>query len=305
MMTVSMEIDWQSWCAGISGRTVVTGVLAWPVEHSLSAPMQNAAFASLGLNWVYVPFAVRPEELGTAIAGLRVMGIRGANVTIPHKSAVIEFLDEVDETAAMLGAANTIDVCEGRLTGYNTDGPGFIASIAETGREVAGKAITIIGAGGAARAIAAAVLRGAARRLSIINRTPEKAEMLVGLVADVRGAAEVSAVGLGGAAAEEAVREAEIVVDCTSVGMYPHTDVPPVVPAEWLHDGQLVCDLTYNPRRTVLLKAAESRGAATLDGTGMLVHQGAIAFEQWTGMPGPVGAMRAALLGALQRRSPA
>ncbi len=293
--------DWQSWCAGLNGQTTVTGVFGWPVKHSLSPPMHNAAFAALGLNWAYIPFPVRPEELGTAIAGVRALGMRGVNVTIPHKGAVIEFLDELDQTAATLQAANTIDICEGKLTGYNTDGPGFIASLREIGWVAAGRAVTMIGAGGSARSVAAAVLREGAERLSIINRTPAKAEALAKLLTTGQ-AAEIATAGLDGAQAEEWVRAAEIVIDCTSVGMYPHVDVAPVVPAEWLHQGQLVCDLTYNPRHTVLLEAAQQRGAETLDGTGMLVHQGAIAFAQWTGQAAPVEVMRQALLNALQQR---
>ncbi|GAH81956.1 unnamed protein product, partial [marine sediment metagenome] len=190
---------------------------------------------------------------------------------------------------------------EGKLTGYNTDGPGFIASMREIGWAATGRAVTIIGAGGSARSVAAAVLREKARRLSLINRTPAKAEALAELLTGGQ-AAEITTAGLTAPQAEEWVREAEIVVDCTSVGMYPHVDVAPVVPAGWLHGGQLVCDLTYNPRHTVLLKAAQHRGAETLDGTGMLVHQGAIAFEQWTGEAAPVEIMRQALLNALQRR---
>ncbi len=301
MMTMDAQPDWQSWCAGLNGKTTVTGVFGWPVEHSLSPPMHNAAFAALGLNWAYVPFPVQPEELRAAIAGVRALGIRGVNVTIPHKSAAIEFLDELDDVAATLEAANTIDVCDGRLTGYNTDGPGFVASMREIGWSAAGRAVTIIGAGGSSRAVAAAVLREQAGRLSIINRTPAKAEALALLLSSGQ-AAQITTAGLAAAHAEEWVREAEIVVDCTSVGMYPHVDVAPVVPAGWLHEGQLVCDLTYNPRHTVLLKVAQQRGAETLDGTGMLVHQGAIAFEQWTGQPAPIEIMRQALLNALQQR---
>ena len=302
MMIVSTGPDWQSWCGNMDGKTTVTGVFGWPVEHSLSPPMHNAAFATLGLNWVYVPFAVRPEELGAAIAGVRALGVRGINVTIPHKGAVIEFLDELDETAAALQAANTIDMSGGKLVGYNTDGPGFVASMREIGWSVSGRAATIIGAGGASRSIAAAMLRENVARLSIINRTVAKAEALAELVSVAGGEAEVLWGGLAGSAAEQHVRDADIVIDCTSVGMYPHHEVAPVVAEEWLHEGQLVCDLTYNPLETTLLRAARGRGAEVLDGTGMLVHQGAVAFEQWTGEVAPVAAMRSALLASLQRR---
>ncbi len=303
MMTLSGAVDWHSWCGNMDGNTTVTGIFGWPVEHSLSPPMHNTAFATLGLNWVYVPFAVRPEELDAAIAGVRALGIRGVNVTIPHKGAVIEFLDELDETATALQAANTIDVSGGKLVGYNTDGPGFVASMQEVGWSASGRAVTIIGAGGASRSIAAAMLRENIARLSIINRTAARAEALAELVSVGIGDVEITWGGLSDSQAEQYVSDAEIVIDCTSVGMYPHEDVAPVVPEEWLHQGQLVCDLTYNPLETTLLRAAKERGAEGLNGTGMLVHQGAIAFEQWTGEPAPVDAMRRALVTSLQRRT--
>lgn len=297
---MSAQPDWHEWCESISGATTVTGVFGWPVRHTLSPPMHNAAFAALGLNWAYVPFGVHPDALATAIAGIDALGIRGVNVTIPHKAAVVEYLDKLDPMAEMLEAVNTVDVCDGRLSGYNTDGPGFVASMHEIGWSAEGRAVTIIGAGGSSRAVAYALLLDKPGRLSIINRTPEKAETMARLLAeiapaDVEAAGDITVGGLTGKVAEQLVRDADIIVDCTSVGMYPDVDVAPVVPPEWLHEGQLVCDLTYNPRQTVLLDAARRHGAATLDGTGMLVHQGAIAFEKWTSQQAPVEVMRQAL----------
>lgn len=294
--------DWQNWCAGLDGNTKVVGVFGWPVEHSLSTPMHNAAFATLGLNWVYVPFPVVPEELGAAIDGARALGIRGINVTIPHKHAITAFVDVLDETASAVEAANTIDIRDGILTAYNTDGPGFVASMREIGWTARGLSVTLVGAGGVARAIAAAMVGEGASRISILNRTVEKAEALIELVGESASGVEMTAGGLEGPSAKMAVGEADVVVDCTSVGMYPYVNVAPVVPQEWLHDRQLVCDLTYNPRETVLLRAGRAQGAAILDGTGMLVHQGAIAFEIWTEQAAPVGVMREALLGALSAR---
>jgi len=195
-------------------------------------------------------------------------------------------------------------VADDGLHGYNTDGPGFVASMAEKGWSPGGRQVAIVGAGGSARSVAASMVYGDAVSVTIVNRTGEKALALAELVRPlcVGRACRVEACGLDEAAARDAVTRADIVVDCTSVGMHPHTDVEPVVPAEWLHEGQLVCDLTYNPRETVLLTAAAARGAETLEGAGMLVHQGAIAFEHWTGVPAPVETMRSALLAALERR---
>ncbi|MHB8995811.1 MAG: shikimate dehydrogenase [Armatimonadota bacterium] len=286
---------------GLNGETRVAGVIGWPVRHSLSPPMHNAAFAALGLNWVYVPFAVEPERIAGAVEAIRALDLVGLNVTIPHKLAVLPHLDEISDTARVLGAVNTIVNAEGRLVGHNTDGAGFLRSLREIGGEVAGKRVALIGAGGSSRAVALAVCQAGATRLTIINRTVAKAEALVEMVAAALPDAKAEAVALEGPEAEGAVRDAQVLIDSTAVGMYPHHEVEPVVPAGWLHREQTICDLTYNPRRTVLLQAAEAAGAGTLDGTGMLVHQGALAFEYWTGQPAPVEAMRKALLRGLEK----
>lgn len=283
----------------LNGETRVAGVIGWPVRHSLSPPMHNAAFAALGLNWVYVPFAVAPERIAEAMAAVRALDLVGLNVTIPHKLAAVAHMDEISDDARVLGAVNTIVNRDGRLIGHNTDGPGFLRSLREIGEDVAGREVVLIGAGGSARSVALAVCRAGATRLSIVNRTVAKAEAVVALLREALPGVAAEAVALEGQQAEASVRGAQVIIDSTAVGMYPHHVVDPVVPATWLHGGQVVCDLTYNPRETVLLKAAVAAGARTLDGTGMLVHQGALAFEYWTGEPAPVEAMRAALWRAL------
>jgi shikimate dehydrogenase len=219
----------------------------------------------------------------------------GINVTIPHKQAIVEYLDELDQTARDLEAVNTVHNRDGYLYGYNTDGPGLVRALAEAETDVRGKRVVVVGAGGSARAVAFAVARAGAAELSLLNRTVSRAEELAALLADRANYPNARAFPLQGTESRQMVEAAEVIVDCTSVGMHPNTDVPPVVPAEWIHEGQVVCDLTYNPRETVLLKAARARGARAVDGTGMLVHQGAIAFEIWTGKPAPVETMRKAL----------
>jgi shikimate dehydrogenase len=296
-----MIADLGRWAQGLNGETRVAGVIGWPVRHSLSPPMQNAAFAALGLNWVYVPFAVAPERVGEALGALRGLDLAGLNVTIPHKAAVLPYLDELAPGARLLGGANTIVHREGRLVGYSTDGEGFLRSLQEAGEEVAGKRVTLIGAGGSARAVGLALCQAGVAGLTVLNRTVEKAEGLVAALAEMAPGSQVAAGGLGEAGARAAVSEAEIVIDSTAVGMYPHQEVAPVVPGEWLQPGQRVCDLTYNPRETVLLKAARAQGARTLDGTGMLIYQGALALELWTGQVAPVAVMREALLERLER----
>ncbi|MBC7288215.1 MAG: shikimate dehydrogenase [Armatimonadetes bacterium] len=287
----------------ITGATRVVGVIGWPVAHSLSPPMHNAAFGHLGMDWVYVAFPVAPEYVPEAVGGVRGLGVAGINVTIPHKQAVVEHLDELDQTAADLEAVNTIHNADGRLKGYNTDGPGLVRSLEEAGFSVAGKRIAVIGAGGSARAVVFALARAGASYIAILNRTVERAVALADMVREKCGYGSAEPLPLVGPSSQRAVESADAVVDCTSVGMHPNVDVAPVVPPEWLHAGQVVCDLTYNPRETVLLKAAKRRGAVAVDGTGMLVHQGAIAFEIWTGREAPVEIMRAALLRALDKRS--
>ena len=285
----------------LSGETRVVGVIGWPVRHSLSPPMHNAAFAVLGLNWVYVPFSVDPERIAEAMAAVRALDLAGLNVTIPHKLAVLPYLDEISDDARLLGAVNTVVPREGRLLGYNTDGQGFLRSLEATGEPISGSAVVLIGAGGSARAVALALARAGAASLTVVNRTLERAQAVVELLRSAELCGAYQALALDDPRAAAAVGEAGVVVDSTAVGMYPHHEVEPVIPSRWLHGGQVVCDLTYNPRETVLLRAAAAAGARTLDGTGMLVHQGALALEYWTGREAPAAAMRAALLACLAR----
>lgn len=285
----------------LDGSTKVVGVIGWPVGHSLSPPMHNAAIAQLGLNWVYVPFAVRPDGLEQAIAGARALGIVGLNVTVPHKQGVAGLVDELDDIARNLGAVNTIVNRDGRLFGYNTDGDGFVRSLRQAGEPIEGRRAAVVGAGGAARSVVYALARSGAAAVTILNRTPQRAHQVAQLI---RKHCEVPvyAFDLNTARARDAVSNADLLIDATPVGMFPKTDVPPVVPAEWLHGDHCVCDLVYTPRDTTLLKAARRKKARTIEGAGMLVYQGAIALELWSGTDAPVSAMHDALLGALQRR---
>ncbi len=282
----------------LRGTTKLVGVIGFPVEHSLSPPMHNAAFRQLGMDWAYVAYRVEPERVPDAIQGLVALGMVGLNVTIPHKQAAAAHVDDLDPAARALQSVNTIHNVAGKLKGYSTDGPGFVRSVEETGATLPGKAVTLIGAGGSARAVAHALVSAGVGGLTLVARRPQKAEEVARVVTESTGR-PVAVLDLAADAAREAARGSDVVIDSTSVGMYPKVDVPPVIPADWLRPGQLVCDLTYNPRETCLLKAARHAGADTLDGTGMLVHQGAIAFEIWTGVPAPVETMREALLRAL------
>jgi shikimate dehydrogenase len=284
----------------VSGNTKVIGVFGFPVEHSLSPAMHNAAIAALRLAFIYVPFKVLPDQIGPAIQSLRSLGIVGINLTIPHKERVLPFLDEITDEARDVGAVNTVHCVEGRLLGDNTDGRGFYEPLRELGVTVAGKRVVVLGAGGAARAVVFRLAREGAQ-ITLANRTRERAERLALAVAEA---------GLGRATVQtttlertpelaDAIAGAELLVHTTRVGMIPETDVLPPVPLEAFHPNLLVYDLVYNPVETLLLKQAQARGCRTLTGVKMLVYQGAAAFQRWTGHWPPTDVMEQAVLRGL------
>jgi shikimate dehydrogenase len=275
----------------ITGTTQVVGIFGYPVEHSSSPAMHNAAFSQLGLDYVYVPFEVRPGDLERAVDALRAMNIAGVNLTIPHKEAVIPFLDEVSEEVSLIGAANTIKVENGKLMGFNTDAQGFLESLQENRIEPRGTKVLVIGAGGASRAVVCALTQAEVSELTIANRTLERAEELAGKMNEL--AKNIKCVRLSDISAE--VENVDLIVNTTSVGMKP--DDPPLLDAEVIRPEHKVVDIIYNPPETPLLRSARLRGAATLNGMGMLVNQGAISFEIWTGVAPPRELMRKILEG--------
>lgn len=283
----------------ISGATRVCGVIGCPVEHSLSPAMHNAAITELGLDFIYVPFRVEPADLPRAIGGMRAFGIRGLNATIPHKEAIVPLLDDVDDAARALGAVNTVWNDGGVLRGSNTDGLGFAAPLAAMGFDCGGKRALVIGAGGAARAVIYRLLKDGAR-VTIANRSVDRARAVAAQIGSAAGMPCAAVIDMGDAGALGAhASAADLVVNATSVGMSPRSDVPPVVPAEWLHGGQVVYDLVYRPLETSLLGAAAAAGAVTIDGVDMLVHQGAAALRWWSGADPPIDVMRQAVLEGL------
>ncbi|MFN3689438.1 MAG: shikimate dehydrogenase [Fimbriimonadales bacterium] len=264
--------------------TQLTGVLGCPVRHSLSPAMHNAAFRALGLNWVYLAFETPPESLPMAVAGMRGLGIRGLNLTVPHKEAVIPLLDTLTDTARRIGAVNTLFWDKGQLVGDNTDAEGFLRALRESGVEPAGQTVLILGAGGAARAVAYA-LASLGCRLILANRTLERARALA-------EAFHAQATPMHQESLRKIVPAVNGIVNCTALGMTPNTETTPPVDWELVPETAWICDLVYRPLRTRLLREAESRGLKTIDGLGMLIHQGALAFERWTGQPAPLEAMR-------------
>ena len=282
----------------ISGKTRVCGVIGDPIEHTMSPVMHNAAFKELDIDYLYVPFRVRKEELGKAVEGMRALNIRGLNVTIPHKVAIIPFLDKLDPLVEKIGAVNTIVNDDGVLTGYNTDASGFLQALLERGIEPEGKNIVILGAGGASRAISF-ILAERGANLVILNRQLELdwAEELARRISQVFKK-EVNALELSKENLSSVLDKANILVNATSVGMSPDVDETPV-PAKLLKPELIVFDVVYNPIKTRLLREAEATGAQTIGGLYMLVWQGAIAFEKWTGLKAPLDLMKREAIKAL------
>lgn len=278
------------------------GIIGYPIGHSLSPVFQQAALDACGIDAQYLAYPVAPDEVGQFVNGLRQPGIMGINVTVPHKEAVMSFLDEIDDWATEAGAVNTIVNRQGRLTGHNTDGYGFLRALREgAGFEPAGRRVLILGAGGAARGVVLALAREGVGSLAIANRTPARAENLAELAQNRDITAQ--AIPLSGTALTEAAAAAELIVNCTTVGMThgPGEDATPLsgdaIPAT-----ALVYDLVYNPPETRLLREAARAGAATLGGIEMLVYQGAASFEMWLERPAPAPVMLEAAIAAMQSR---
>ena len=283
----------------ISGKTRVCAIIGDPVEHSLSPVMHNAAFKELGLNLVYVAFTVTPKELKTAISSARSLGLRGLNVTMPHKNAVMNYLDEVDTTAKSIGAVNTILNNQGKLIGYNTDGNGAMIALQENGVYPEKKKMLLLGAGGTAKAIAYQAAQDV-DELVILNRTPEKAKELAEVLQKNFGK-KVKGGTLSSAILEEELETTDILVNATSVGMNPDVNRSPV-PSNLLKRDLCVMDIIYNPTETRLVMDAKAAGAKVVSGVEMLIYQGAVAFEVWTNCPAPVDVMRKAVLNELEKQ---
>jgi len=283
----------------INGATRLVGVFGFPVEHSLSPAMHNAAFAALNLPFVYLPFRVPPEQLKSALLGLSSLGIVGVNLTIPHKQAALSLVDIVTDEAAEVGAVNTVHCTPEGLVGDNTDGLGFYTPLKETNREFAGTRALVLGAGGAARSVVFRLAREGVA-VALLNRTLDHAAALAMSVRSA-GYEDVSVLDYADTAGiREALHEASLVVNTTRVGMFPESDGVPELPLEKLSGSQLVYDLVYNPVKTRLLEEAEKRGCETMTGVKMLVYQGAAAFERWTGMWPPTAVMESAVLRGLE-----
>lgn len=269
--------------------TQVAAVIGWPVRHSVSPAMHNAAFDALGLDWVYVALEVDPAEVGRAFDGVRVLGFGGLSVTMPHKAAALAAVDDATPAALAIGAVNTVvRRRDGSLLGHNTDGAGFLASLSEEGFEPDGRSCLVVGGGGAARAVVHALASAGAGEVVVVNRSPDRADATASL------AGAVGRVGSAGDAAS-----ADLVVNATPLGLAGSGAASLPLDPGLLGSSQFVVDLVPNPAVTAFMEAARARGATAVGGLGMLVHQGALAFELWTGRQAPVEVMRDAARRAL------
>jgi len=277
-----------------SGATKIVRLIGYPVEHSKSPLMHNAAFQSLGLDFVYVLLSVKGPDLKEAVTDLRAANVAGANVTIPYKEEVIKYLDEITPEAMFIDAVNTIHNRKGKLIGYNTDGQGFITSLLTDGKvRLEGQRVFLIGAGGAGKAIAVKLAERGVERLVITDKIGEKAESLVSRLQENIPDCPVYAVAMTGREFAKDISESTLLINATPVGM--NEGDPCVIDPDYLHKDLFIYDVVYN-RETPLIVEAKKRGIKALSGIGMLIHQGAASFEIWTGHKAPIEVMKNKIL---------
>jgi shikimate dehydrogenase len=282
----------------ISGKTRVCGVIGDPIEHSLSPIMHNAAFQALDLDYMFLAFKVKSACVEDAVNGMRALNIRGLNVTMPHKKTVMESLDRIDLSAQIINSVNTILNKENLLFGFNTDGIGAVKALKENGVALKGRKVLLLGAGGAARAIAYSIAKEA-DELAVLNRTVKDAQALARLVEKATNKRIVAA-SLEPEDIDANLQDSDILINATSVGMKPRPDETPV-PIELLRSNLAVMDIVYNPLETKLARDAKALGAKVVSGVEMLIYQGAASFEIWTGKSAPVEVMRKAVLTHLEK----
>lgn len=264
----------------ITGKTKPIGILGWPIEHSLSPHLHNTVFRELNLKYIYIPLPVHPLQLKEAIQGLKSMGFVGANVTIPHKVAVMEYLDEIHETAKKIGAVNTIVIKNGKAIGYNTDGDGFIRALKKNHVVLPNVHTILLGAGGAARSVICGLIYSGAKKITVASRDKKKTQ---DFVQSFSNEIEISAYGWQEEEFLKTFSSCDLLINSTPIGMSGHSQE--LLPVRWekLSTAATVCDLIYNPPLTEFLAVARNRGHQIINGEGMLVEQAALAFEYWTG----------------------
>jgi len=276
--------------ARVDVNTKLVGLLGNPLGHSLSPAMHNRAFEVLGLNFFYMPIEVTPENLEAVTRGISKMNFAGYNVTIPHKIRILEHLDHIDELARAIGAVNTVTIQGGVSTGHNTDGEGYVRSLeTEAGISVREKTLFVVGCGGAARAIAMTLAFRGAGKIFLCNRTEQKARDLAAEI-NAKAGPCCEAIRMEPSAMKSVIGQAHVLINATNIGMRPDEDRMPL-DAGLIPEGIVVSDIVYNPLKTKLLQTGEDKGCPLVSGLGMLVYQGAVAFQMWTGAKPPVDEM--------------
>jgi len=273
-------------------KAELVGAFGHPIAENPTGVMQEAAFRALNLAWRYLTIEVYPQDLAAALSGLRAMNFRGINLTIPHKVEVLKYLDEVALDAALIGAVNTVRRVGDKLIGENTDGKGFLRALQDVPIDPRGKQVIVLGAGGAARAIGVELALAGAAHITVVNRSFEHGRELV----DALNAKTKTPAHFAAWTSIYAIpSDADIVVDATPIGLFPDVESKPDLAYDTITANLIVCDVIPNPPHTRFLQEAEERGAQTLNGLGMLVYQGAIAFKMWTGQDAPTEVMYQAL----------
>ena len=273
-------------------RAELTGVFGDPVDDNPTGVVEEAAFAAKNLNYRYLTIKVLPEDLGKAMDSVKIFGMKGINLTMPHKIKVLPYLDELSPAAEIIGAVNTVIQKEGKLFGENTDGKGFVTALKNSGETLDKKNVTILGAGGAARAIAVECALNRAAHINIINRSIEKGEELASLI---QMKTDSSAKYLNWKNNMEIPSDTDILINATSIGFSPNVTDKPDIDYTTITPEMCVCDVIFNPAETIFLKSAAENGAKTITGLGMLVQQAALNFTLWTGVEAPVDVMEDAL----------
>ena len=274
-------------------RAELTGCFGDPIDENPTGVIEEAGYRALGLNYRYLTIKVKKEDLPAAAAGARAMGFKGFNLTIPHKVAVIPLLDELTKAAEIIGAVNTVIERDGRLIGENTDGKGFLLSLRQNGIDPKGKTVTILGAGGAARAVSVELALAGAVHINIINRSKERGEELSRSIVEKTDAKSTYIPWEKGVSVPE---ETDLLVQCTNIGLYPDVTGRPEINYDSLQPEMTACDVVFNRPDTPFLQEARKRGLKTVNGLGMLVNQAAMNFELWTGKEAPADIMTEALM---------
>lgn len=272
----------------IRGTTSLVGLIGYPIKHSKSPQIHNTAFQALHLDYVYLAFEVEDGFLKETVDAFKVLNARGFNVTMPHKKKIMGLLDEVSREAGIIGSVNTVKIEKGKLIGYNTDGRGFVKALQEAGGDFRGKKIVMVGAGGAARAIAVQLAFEEAGEIVMFNRTLSTAEEIMDTIKGNISGCKGRALETDEKVLKKELKDAAVLINCTSLGMKDTVDKSIVTAPDTLHKDLFAADIVYNPLKTRFLSIAEEAGCKTMNGLGMLIWQGAIAFKIWTGQNMPV-----------------